>query len=238
MSDQKPQTGSLDRRDFLKTTAVAGAVVGAASLGLPPQARAAGPVELIKLPYAPKALEPYISARTIGFHYGKHHAAYVKNTIALAKKMGLAKEPLVRLIQLAAKDPQKQGLFNNAAQVFNHAFYWQSLKPQGGGKPTGKLLKMIEASFGSFDKFTPKFAAAAAGQFGSGWAWLVQDGQKLKIITTANADTPVAHGQKPLLTIDVWEHAYYLDYQNRRPDYLKDVITHLLNWSFAAKNLV
>ena len=195
-------------------------------------------LELPKLPYPYEALEPYISRTTLELHHGKHHRAYVEKASALAKEAGLADKPLEAIIQQTAGQDRHRALFNNAAQAWNHAFYWNSLDPRGGGAPDGELAAHIKTDLGGYESFAAKFAAAATGQFGSGWAWLVLDGGKLAIITTANADTPVAHGQIPLLTIDVWEHAYYLDYQNRRVDYAEAVIKHLLNWDFANGNLL
>ena len=171
------------------------------------------------------------------FHYGKHHKTYVDNLNKLIDGTDLAKLPLEEIIKIAAKDPAKTGIFNNAAQVWNHSFYWQCLKKGGGGMPTGIIAKRIDATWGTYDKFAEELKNAGITQFGSGWAWLVKDGKDLKIIKTANADTPLAHGQKPVLTIDVWEHAYYLDYQNRRPDYLSAVIKNLINWDFVNANL-
>lgn len=195
--------------------------------------------ELPPLPYAEEALEPHISARTLSFHHGKHHKAYVDKTNELIKGTDLAKLSLVELIREAAKDGDKQLLFNNAAQIWNHDFYWHSMSPKGGGAPEGPLAQQIERDFGSFEKFKETFKAKAAGQFGSGYCWLVlgPDG-KLAITTTANADTPVADTkQVPLLTTDVWEHSYYLDYQNKRPAYLDAFLDHLVNWAFAEANL-
>jgi Fe-Mn family superoxide dismutase len=217
------------------------ATVGALALGrlaAPTVARAASPHELPKLPYAENALEPVISGHTMSFHYGKHHAGYVTNLNKLLDGSDLAGLPLEELIKTTAPNPTRVGIFNNAAQVWNHTFYWSSLQPKGGGAPSGALADKINASFGGFDKFKTELANAAIGQFGSGWAWLVAEGDKLAVRRTANADTPMyVQGVKPLLTIDVWEHAYYLDYQNRRADYVNAVIDKLLNWDFAAKNL-
>jgi Fe-Mn family superoxide dismutase len=193
--------------------------------------------ELPPLPYAANALEPHISANTFSFHHGKHHNAYVTNLNNLLKDSPLAGKSLEEIIKASAGDATKIGVFNNSAQVWNHTFFWSSMKPGGGGKPSGDLLARIEADLGSFDKFKEDFKAAAVGQFGSGWAWLVEEGGKLKITKTANADTPMVHGQKALLTVDVWEHAYYLDWQNRRPDFVQAFLDHLANWDFAAKNL-
>ena len=194
-------------------------------------------IQLPDLPYAKDALSPHISAKTLEFHHDKHHAAYVTNPNKFLDGTPLANAPLEEIIKAAAADPSKKGLFNNAAQVWNHTFLWHSMRPNGGGKPTGDIAARIEKDFGGYDAFAEKFAAAAVGQFGSGWAWLVLDGGKLVIAATANADTPLVHGQTPLLTADVWEHAYYLDYQNRRPDYVKTFLEHLVNWDFANANL-
>lgn len=190
------------------------------------------------LPYAQDALEPYISARTMSFHYGKHHQAYVDNLNKLVEGTPWAiGQPLEKVILESAGLPDKTAVFNNAAQVWNHTFFWKSMKPGEGGKPAGRLLKMIETSFGSFEKFKAAFTDAAVAQFGSGWVWLVQEGDALKIVKTSNADTPIAHGQNAILTCDVWEHAYYLDYQNRRKDFVQAFIDHLANWDFAAAQL-
>ncbi|MBC7952663.1 MAG: superoxide dismutase [Rhodospirillaceae bacterium] len=194
--------------------------------------------ELPPLPYDKSALEPHISARTLEFHHGKHHAAYVNNLNGLIKDTDLADKPLEDIILAAAKDlPAKQGLFNNAAQVWNHTFFWNCMKKNGGGKPSGKVLAKIESDLGGFDKFIEDFRSAATTQFGSGWAWLVLENGKLKITKTGNADLPLAHGQKALLTVDVWEHAYYLDYQNRRIDFVQAFIDNLIDWEFVEKNL-
>ncbi|WP_374446189.1 superoxide dismutase [Stella sp.] len=193
--------------------------------------------ELPPLPYAPNALEPHMSANTFSFHHAKHHQAYVTNLNNLIKDTPLADKSLEDIIMATASDAAKAGVFNNAAQVWNHTFFWNSMKPQGGGAPSGDLAKKIDAAFGSLAKFKEEFKAAAVGQFGSGWAWLVLDGADLKIVKTGNAGTPMTSGQKALLTVDVWEHAYYLDYQNRRPDFVQTFLDHLVNWDFAAKNL-
>ena len=194
-------------------------------------------VALPTLPYAQDALEPYISARTMSFHYGKHHQAYVDNLNKLAVGEKLAGLTLEEIIRQTAGKPEQAGIFNNAAQVWNHTFFWKSMKPNGGGVPTGKLAERIIASFGSFEAFKTAFSNAAMTQFGSGWAWLVQEGDTLKIVKTSNADTPLAHGQNALLTCDFWEHAYYLDYQNRRKDFVQAFLDHLANWDFAASQL-
>jgi Fe-Mn family superoxide dismutase len=194
-------------------------------------------IQLPDLPYAKDGLAPYITANTLEFHYGKHHRAYVDNTNKLIAGTDLANESLETIVKKTMGDAAKSGLFNNAAQVWNHSFYWQCIKPNGGGKPAGKVADKINETWGSFDKFSEELKNAGVTQFGSGWAWLVLEGGKLKITKTANADTPIAHGVKPLLTVDVWEHAYYLDYQNRRPDYLATFIEKLINWDFVKSNL-
>ncbi len=181
---------------------------------------------LPKLPYEPNALEPVISAKTIEFHYGKHHQAYVNNLNKLLPGSPFESASLEDIIKKA-----EGGIFNNAAQVWNHTFYWESFSPKGGAEPKGKLMEAIEEAFGSFSKFKEEFSQAAATLFGSGWAWLVKnEGEKLEIVKESNAGNPLRSGKKPLLTCDVWEHAYYLDYQNRRPDYIES-FWKLVNWS-------
>ena len=192
---------------------------------------------LPELPYAPTALEPYISANTFSFHHGKHHAAYVTNLNKLIEGTELADKSLEEIVLASAGDASKAGIFNNAAQVWNHTFYWNCMKPSGGGAPTGALAEKISADFGSFDKFKEEFKNAGVTQFGSGWAWLVLDNGTLKVTKTLNAENPITKGQTPLLTMDVWEHAYYLDFQNRRPDYAQTFIDSLINWDFVAENL-
>jgi Fe-Mn family superoxide dismutase len=196
-----------------------------------------GPFELPALPWDEGALEPVISARTIGFHYGKHHLTYVKKLNELVAGTRLADMPLEQVIAETVGREEQKKIFNNAAQAWNHTFFWNSLKPRAGGKPGGKIGKRIEADFDGHEAFKEKFAEAAVECFGSGWAWLVERGGKLEILATSNAGTPITMGATPLLTIDVWEHAYYLDYQNRRPDFVNEVIDHLLNWNFAAEQL-
>ncbi len=192
---------------------------------------------LAPLPYADNALEPVISAHTLNFHYGKHHKAYVDNLNKLVAGTAFSGQSLEQIITATVGQADKAGIFNNAAQIWNHMFYWHSLSPKGGGEPPAALKQKIEESFGSVDAFKQEFANAAITQFGSGWAWLAQDGSRLSIVKTANAETPLTRGIRPLLTIDVWEHAYYLDFQNRRPDYVNTVIDKLINWEFAAANL-
>ncbi len=195
------------------------------------------PVVLPSLPYAHDALAPYISKETLEIHHGKHHRAYVDNVNKLVKDSRLAGLGLDGLIMEAARDPFLRALLNNAAQAWNHAFLWRSLRPGGGGRPTGAIAERIRVDFGSYERMVERLSAAANTQFGSGWAWLVLDGTNLQVMQTANADTPLLHGRIPLLTIDVWEHAYYVDYRNRRDAYVNAVIDHLLDWEFANANL-
>lgn len=194
--------------------------------------------ELPALPFAPNALEPVMTAKQLDFHYGKHHQAYVTNLNKIVTEQpDLAGKSLEELIQLSAGKPDKAPIFNNAAQHWNHTFFWNSLKPQGGGAIPSELEKRITTDFGSVQAFKDHFVQTGVSQFGSGWVWLVVDGGKLKIVKTGNADLPLVHGQQALITCDVWEHAYYLDYQNKRPDFLKAFLESLVNWEFAAKNL-
>ncbi|MCG2739576.1 MAG: superoxide dismutase [Syntrophaceae bacterium] len=194
-------------------------------------------ITLPELPYAKDALAPIISANTLEFHHGKHHRAYVDNLGKLIAGTELADADLETIIRNVAGDPARAGIFNNAAQVWNHSFYWKCLKAGGGGTPTGAVAAKINAAWGSYEKFAEELKNAGVTQFGSGWAWLVLEGDQLKITKTANAETPIARGIKPLLTLDVWEHAYYLDYQNRRPDYLAAVIGRLIDWDLVNANL-
>ena len=194
-------------------------------------------VTLPELPYPKDALAPHISQKTIEFHYGKHLQGYVDKLNKLIEGTGLARETLENIIKKTAGDKERTVVFNNAAQVWNHTFYWESMKAKGGGSPTGAVAKKIVTDLGGYAKFAEAFKNAGLTQFGSGWAWLVEKGGKLEIMKTANADTPIAHGLKPLLTVDVWEHAYYLDYQNRRADYLDAFIKNLINWDFVNSRL-
>ena len=240
---------SIDRRQVL-----AGSLAGASALALgcktpsspTPAAPAAplvmttqaAPFSLPALPYADTALEPVMSAKTFSFHYAKHHKAYVDNLNNLVKDNAeLSSMSLEALVKKVAGDSTKAGVFNNAAQVWNHTFFWHSMRPGGGGAPTGRMLEKINASFGDYEKFKTAFSDAAKTQFGSGWAWLVEDGGKLAVLKTGNAETPMTAGKKCLLTLDVWEHAYYLDFQNRRPDFLASFLDNLVNWDFANANL-
>jgi superoxide dismutase, Fe-Mn family len=193
--------------------------------------------ELPPLPYPDTALEPYYSARTISFHYGKHHKAYVDNLNKLLPGSPYEHSSLEDIIKATAGDQTKTGFFNNAAQVWNHTFFWNCMKPGSGGRPTGTLAERIDASFGGYEKFAEQFKAAAVGRFGSGWGWLISEVGDLKIISTPNAENPMSLGKVALLTVDVWEHAYYLDYQNRRPDFVQAFLDHLVNWDFVAHNL-
>jgi Fe-Mn family superoxide dismutase len=195
------------------------------------------PHVLPSLPYAEGALAPVISAQTVGIHYGKHHKTYVDNLNGLVKGTEFADLTLERIIADTAGKHDKTAIFNNAAQVWNHTFYWRSLRPNGGGALPAALREKIEASFGSVDACKQELSTAALTQFGSGWAWLVIDGSKLAVVKTSNAAVPMTVGMKPLLCLDVWEHAYYLDYQNRRADYIKAVLDTLVNWDFAHENL-
>lgn len=193
---------------------------------------------LPELPYLRTALAPHISEETLNFHYGKHHQAYVTNLNGLLAGTPLATASLEDVIMDSAGDKAKAGVFNNSAQVWNHTFYWHSMKPGGGGKPHGKVADLIERDFGGYDNFVKEFKAAGATQFGSGWAWLSYKGGKLVISKTPNAETPLSEAATtPLLTMDVWEHAYYLDFQNRRPDYIDTFLNSLVNWDFANQNL-
>ena len=195
-------------------------------------------ITLPDLPYAKDALAPHISAETLDFHHGKHHNTYVVNLNKLIDGTGYANAALEEIIRDSAGDAGKAGIFNNAAQIWNHTFYWHSMKPNGGGAPTGAIADAINSAFGGMDGFKDAFATAGATQFGSGWAWLVAAGGKLEIRKTPNAETPLTDaGVTPLITMDVWEHAYYLDYQNKRPAYIETFIDKLINWDFANSNL-
>ncbi len=195
------------------------------------------PFELPPLPYDKGALVPHMSVNTLDFHYGKHHKAYVDTLNKLVAGTPYEKASLEEIIESTAEDEQKKSIFNNAGQIWNHNFFWNSMKPKGGGTPPGDLAKQIDQAFGGLDGFKTKFKEAATTQFGSGWAWLVLDNGKLAIAKTGNAVNPLIAGQKPLLTCDVWEHAYYLDYQNRRADMVQAFLDNLINWDFVAKNL-
>lgn len=229
----------MDRRKFLKLSAGAGAFALLSMTGIGCKGPGGRMVIQESLPYKANALAPYISERTVLVHYGKHHAGYVKKMNAMIKGTVYADLDIETIIRKSYGNADAVGIFNNSAQVFNHTFYWNSMKPGGGGEPTGILAEKIQADFGSYYAFKKAFTDAALSQFGSGWAWLVKDTEDdtLKIIKTSNADTPIAQGLTPILTIDVWEHAYYLDYQNRRADYVNTYLEHLVNWAFAEANL-
>jgi Fe-Mn family superoxide dismutase len=193
--------------------------------------------ELPPLPYPDTALEPYYSAQTFSFHHGKHHKAYVDNLNKLLPGSNFENSSLEEIIRATAGDHTKAGFFNNAAQVWNHTFFWNCMKPGGGGRPAGAVAERIDASFGSYEKFAEQFKAASVSRFGSGWGWLISEMGELKVMSTPNAENPMSLGKVALLTVDVWEHAYYLDYQNRRPDFVQTFLDHLVNWDFVAANL-
>jgi Fe-Mn family superoxide dismutase len=228
----------MDRRTFVRSLISGCVIAGTGMFALYGDSISYAAPEITQppLPYKEDALEPYISKRTIEFHYGKHHKAYVDKTNELAGAAGLGSLSLEEIIKKTAGSAGQTPIFNNAAQAWNHNFYWKSMQP-GARKPDARLTAMIDASFGGYENLLKELQNAAVTQFGSGWAWLVLDRDKLKVTNTSNADNPLVHGQAPLLTIDVWEHAYYLDYQNRRPDYVKAITENLLNWEFAASNL-
>ena len=194
-------------------------------------------IELPPLPYGDSDLAPHISANTLSFHYAKHHKTYDDKATDMVKGTEFADAELEDIVKATHGKADQKALFNNAAQAWNHDFYWQSLSPTGGGEPPEALARRISADFGSVGAFRKQWADAATNHFGSGWAWLVLDGGKLKIVTTKNAENPLTQGQQPLLTIDLWEHAYYLDYQYRRADYVDAVLDERINWAFAARNL-
>jgi Fe-Mn family superoxide dismutase len=194
--------------------------------------------QLPKLPYKQSALQPYISSRLMSFHYGKHHQTYVDKYNELVKGTPMAKQSLETVIQSTFKKSKQKTLFNNAAQIYNHTFFWRSMKPKGGKSPTGEIKTKINKTWGSYKKFKTEFTEQATKLFGSGWVWLVYDGKKLSIMQTKDAETPLTNKKlTPILTLDVWEHAYYLDYKNKRPDFIKAYLEHLANWDFANQNL-
>jgi len=233
----RPAPSAITRRRLIGTALAAGSLASIYGAGRA-AAQTSGPFSLPPLPYSEDALVPVISATTIGFHYGKHHRAYVDNLNKAVADTDFANKSLDDIVKATANDPARVAIFNNAAQDWNHTFYWNSMRPSGGGMPNGAIADHIKDSFGDYAKFRQEFTDAAVTQFGSGWAWLVQDqGNKLKVLKTANADTPMARGMNCLLTCDVWEHAYYLDYQNRRPDYVNAWLDKLVNWEFASQRL-
>ena len=196
------------------------------------------PFILPELPYGKGDFVPHFSAETFDYHHGKHHQAYVTNlNNLLANDPGLQKMTLEDIIISSSSNSSQTAIFNNAAQIWNHSFFWHSIKPKGGGKPTGKILEQINKDFGSYENFVNEFKQAATTQFGSGWAWLVLNNGKLQILKTANAETPITKSIKPLIACDVWEHAYYIDYRNKRPDYVSIFIEHMINWDFAEARL-
>jgi superoxide dismutase, Fe-Mn family len=199
--------------------------------------RAVSSITLPTLPYSENALEPTISSNTLSFHYGKHHKAYVDNLNKLITGTDYSDLSLEKIITSTHDREERKAIFNNASQIWNHTFYWNSLNGKGGGLPPPELRTLIESSFGSVAECKKALADAALSQFGSGWAWLVIDNGQLKVVKTANAESPLTTTMKPLLTLDVWEHAYYLDYQNRRADYINALLDNLINWDFALQNL-
>ena len=222
------------RRSFLIGAPACLLALGSLSTGT----RAAEPQHALPtLPYPIDALDPVLSASTLGHHHGKHHKGYVDNLNRLLAGTELAGQPLENVILRSASQPAQAAIFNNAAQVWNHNFYWQSLRPKGGGEPPAELKHRLDEAFGSVAACKKELAAAAMAQFGSGWAWLVADGERLRVVRTSNAELPLTQGLRPLLTVDVWEHAYYIDYQNRRADYANAVVDRLINWEFALENL-
>jgi superoxide dismutase, Fe-Mn family len=232
-----PPRVTITRRRLISAGLAAGSVVSLCGTRSA-LSQASGPFSLPPLPYPEDALAPVISSTTIGFHYGKHHRAYVDNLNKAIEGTDLTSKSLEDIVKATAGDPGRIAVFNNAAQDWNHIFYWNSMRPNGGGAPTGAIADRIKDSFGDYAKFREAFATAAVTQFGSGWAWLVQDrDKKLQVMKTSNADTPMARGVTCLLTCDVWEHAYYLDYQNRRPDYVNAWLDKLVNWDFASRQL-
>ena len=188
------------------------------------------------LPYAKDALQPHMSAETFDYHWGKHHKAYVDKTNGMLGEKGLEGASLIEVIK-AAKERGDKGLFNNSAQIWNHSFFWQCLAPQGSTSPSGRLKDMVDSDFGGHQQLLEKLATESANHFASGWGWLILNNGKLEVTSLHDADTPVAHGMTPLLTIDVWEHAYYIDYRNERPRFLKSVLENIINWDFVAQNL-
>jgi Fe-Mn family superoxide dismutase len=230
----------MDRRTFIVSAAAA---VGSVPI-LKGQAWAQTPskpsIELPQLPWEQNALDPVISSRTVGIHYGKHHAGYVAALNKLMQAQPFEDQSLEQIIQKSTGKADQQAVFNNAAQIWNHTFYWQSLHPKAGGKPSQDIQNKLNEGFGSFDEFRKAFLAASAGQFGAGWVWLVADqtSKRLSVMKTSNAETPISTGSLvPLAVLDVWEHAYYLDYENRRAEYATAVLDKLFNWNFVEKNL-
>ena len=233
--NQFEQPAGISRREFLATST--GAALLVARRGMAGAVRAVAPHTLPPLPYADEALAPVISAQTIAFHYHRHHKGYVDILNRLLAGTDLEELSLEEIVARTAGKTDKAAIFNNAAQVWNHTFYWHSLRPDAGGEPPAGLKQRIEASFGYWEACRKKLATAATSQFASGWAWLVLHNDLLKVVNTSNAELPSTQGMRPLLTIDVWEHAYYLDYQNRRAEYVDALLDRLIDWNFAAANL-
>jgi Fe-Mn family superoxide dismutase len=238
--EERNIAGGLTRREFVKAALAGTAALAVSSAGIPSTAWAqrTSPFGVPPLPYAEDALAPVISARTVSFHYGKHHLGYLYILNDLVQNTPYEKMSLEEIIKATTGVSGKTPVFNAASQVWNHTFYWNGMKPAGGGKPGGEIGKRIEKDFGSYENFRKEFVGAALGQFGSGWAWLATDGKMMKVLKTPNAENPITQGLKPLLTIDVWEHAYYLDYQNRRKDFVEASLDKLVNWAFVEKNLL
>jgi Fe-Mn family superoxide dismutase len=229
---------SLSRRRLLGGAALLGAFAVAPRALVRTAWSESDPFTLPPLPYDRTALQPHVSGNTLDFHYGKHHAGYVKTLNDLVRGKPMASMSLEEVIRATAGKPEDSAVFNASAQTWNHTFYWNGMRAGGGGKPTGRVLEQIEKSFGGYDAFREAMVKAATSQFGSGWAWLVRSGDKLEVTKTGNAETPLTQpGKTPLLTCDVWEHAYYLDYQNRRKDYVDVWLDKLVNWEFVDQNL-
>ena len=228
----------MDRRRFLAASlaTLTGAALGGWRAGVS-RALAGTPLSLPGLPYPLTGLEPYLTEETVDFHFSRHHAAYLAKANQALSGSPLEGAPLEEIIRRSAGQENLADIYHNTAQVFNHTFYWNSMKPKGGGPPQGGLAQRIDRDFGDYPSFRQAFVDTAESLFGSGWVWLVEEGKKLKLIKTSNADTPLTLGLKPLLTLDLWEHAYYLDYQERRADYIRAFIDHMVNWDFAAANL-
>jgi Fe-Mn family superoxide dismutase len=226
----------MNRREFLRASARLG-LLALLPAGIGCSDKNTPSLMLPALPYAPNALEPYISEQTISFHYGKHHRGYIRKTNALISGTRYAEMPLVEIIQTTSDIPEAETIYNNAAQAYNHTVYWRSMRPDGGGAPGGAVAELIDANFGSYEEFSAEFMKTGQSVFGSGWVWLVNTDTGVTILPTTNAETPVDHGQMPLLVLDVWEHAYYIDYQNRRDDYIQAFLNHLVNWDYVEKNL-
>jgi Fe-Mn family superoxide dismutase len=229
---------TINRRQFIRTSLLAACAMSTPFLMQCSAKKGADVFVKEPLPYAKDALAPFISGQTMDFHYDKHYAGYVKKANTLIQKNGYAGKTAEAIIQASAGDPARAAVFNNAAQAWNHAFFFKCLKPGGGGEPEGVLAEMLESEFGSFVDFKEVFLTAAKDQFGSGWVWLVLEQGKLAVVTGANADTPPAHDMMPLFTVDVWEHAYYLDYQNRRGDHVAAVLDNLIDWNVIASRMV